>query len=71
MTVILNQNHLVTLNNKLPKHFHYVNVEDYIHFEIDEIQIVVNKNTSPKTLVESFQNVYKELGSTGCLKLTE
>jgi uncharacterized caspase-like protein len=45
--------------------------EGSIHFEVDEIQIVVNKNTSPKTLVASFQNVYKELGSSGNLKLTE
>ena len=45
--------------------------EGSIHFEIDEIRIVVYKNTSPKALVESFQNVYKELGSRGYLKLTD
>ena len=44
--------------------------EGSIHIEVDEIQIMVNKNTSPKNLVASFQNVYKELGSNGYLKLT-
>jgi|TARA_R110002033_G_scaffold80194_1_gene131401 hypothetical protein len=45
--------------------------EGSINFEVDEIQIKVNKCTSPKLLVESFQQVYKELGSSGYKKLIQ
>lgn len=45
--------------------------EGSIYFGIDEMQIRVYKNTSPKALVESFQKVYQELGNSGYLKLTD
>lgn len=45
--------------------------EGTINFEVDEIQIEVVKRTSPKLLVESFKQVYKELGSSGYKKLIE
>ncbi|MEM6813084.1 MAG: caspase family protein [Bacteroidota bacterium] len=43
--------------------------EGVIHFEEDDIKIVVHKRTSPKALVDSFKGVYRELGSTGLKQL--
>lgn len=50
---------------------HISDFEGSIHFEDDEIKIVVSKRTSPKALATSLQIVYRELHSTGFKNLME